>query len=195
MFSREIFRSRILAAGLAAAFLLLATPVLDFAQAKAPAAPSGGSLVGFVYDADMKTPVSNAVVLIWNVSSTDGYESRPSDENGMYKIAGIKEGRYTLEVTTVKGSYKFSYEMLLKASETAKLSVALVPNAAGSPAAGGPAAGTAAGSAAGGRQAGGSATGNGSGTRNLIIGSIMVVTIGGMLAIALSEKSETSPIR
>ncbi len=155
MFKRDIFHSRILAAGLAAAFLLLATPVRDFAQAQAPAAPaapSGGSLVGFVYDADMKTPVANAVVLIWNVSSTDGYESRPSDANGMYKITGIKEGRYTLEVTTVKGSYKFSYEMVLKASETAKLSVALVPSAAGKPAAGRPEAADTAAGRRGGRQ-------------------------------------------
>lgn len=186
MFKRDLFHSRVLAAGLAAAFLLVATPVRDFAQAKAPAAPSGGALVGFVYDADMKTPVSNAVVMIWDVSSTDGYESRPTDQNGMYKIAGIKEGRYTLEVTTVKGSFKFSYEMILKASETAKLSVALLPSAAEGRVAGNPAAG---------RPAADNSTGNGGGTRNLIIGTVIVVVVGGMLAIALSQKNEASPIR
>jgi len=191
MFKRGIFRSRVLAAGLAAAFLALATPVRDFAQAKAPAAPSGGALVGFIYGADMKTPVANAVVMIWDVSSTNGYESRPTDENGTYKITGIKEGRYTLEVTTVKGSYKFSYEMVLKASETAKLSVALVPSAAEKPAAGSPEAAA----PAAGRQSAESSPAKSAATRNLIIGSVIVVVVGGMLAIALSQKTEASPIR
>jgi hypothetical protein len=119
----KLFRSRLLASGVLAAFALLVTPVAPFAQVKAPAA--GGSLVGFIYAQDMKTPVPNAVVKIRNLAKAKDYESQPTDANGMYKITGVEEGRYILGVTAGKGDFNFDYALVLKGNELAKLSVAL----------------------------------------------------------------------
>jgi len=125
MIVNNIFRSRVMVGGILAAFILLVFPVAEFAQVGAPAA--GGSLVGFVFDKDMKTPVPNAVVKIRSVSKAKLYESTPSDANGMYKITGIEEGRYVLGVTALaKGDFNFDYCLALKGNEMAKLSVALL---------------------------------------------------------------------
>jgi hypothetical protein len=126
MIINNVFRSRALVIGVLAAFVLLVMPAREFAQAKAPA-PANGSLVGFIYDKDMKTPVANAVVKIRNLASAKLYTSIPSDANGMYKIMGIEEGRYILGVTASKGDFNFDYALLLKGNEMAKLSVALTP--------------------------------------------------------------------
>jgi hypothetical protein len=127
MLVNDVFRSRVLIVGVLAAFMLLVAPVREFAQAKAPAAASGGSLVGFIYAKDMRTPVANAVVKIRDVSSPQEYESAPTDANGMYKITGIREGRYILGVTATAGNFNFDYVMLLKGTDMAKLSLALTP--------------------------------------------------------------------
>ncbi len=125
MLIKKVFRSRILVTGVLAAFLLLLAPVREFAQGKAPAA--GGSLVGFIYDKDMKTPVPNAVVKIRNVAKASEYQSTPSDTNGMYKITGVEAGRYVLGIAAPKGDFNFDYGLSLKSGEMAKLSVALTP--------------------------------------------------------------------
>lgn len=127
MFMQNIFRSRILVGGLMAAVLLLMTPVVEFAQAKAPAAPSHGSLVGFIYAKDMKTPVAQAVVKLRDITSTKEFDSQPTDANGMYKITGLPNGRYILGVTTTTGNFNFDYALIIKGNEMAKLSVALTP--------------------------------------------------------------------
>jgi len=134
MLINKVFRCRGLAMTVLAAFVLMATPVWEFAQGRASA--PGGALVGFIFDKDMKTPVMNAVVKLRDVSRAREYESTPSDANGMYRITGIGEGRYILGVTALaKGDYNFDYVLALRANETAKLSVALIEG-------GGPAAGT-----------------------------------------------------
>jgi hypothetical protein len=127
MFVQNVFRSRILVGGLIAAVLLLITPVAEFAQAQAPTAASNGSMVGFIYAKDMKTPVPNAVVKLRNLEKATEYVSTPTDANGMYKIKGLSEGRYILGVTTAAGNFNFDYALILKGNEMAKLSVALTP--------------------------------------------------------------------
>jgi hypothetical protein len=123
-----IFRSRALVVGVAAALLLMMMPVMEFAQLKGAApAPENGSMVGFIYGTDMKTPVPGAVVRIRNVGEQKSYDSTPTDRNGMYKITGIKEGRYILGVTAADMDFNFDYVMYLKSGEMAKLSVALAP--------------------------------------------------------------------
>lgn len=124
MIVKTIFRSRVLALGVSAAFFLLVTPVAEFAQAPMAAAP-GASLVGFVYQKDMATPVPSAVVKIRDVGRGKEFASPPADENGMYKISGVPEGRYILGVTSAAGDFNFDYVMHIKAGEVAKLSVAL----------------------------------------------------------------------
>lgn len=123
MLVTKVFRSRALALGVAGAFFLLVSPVAEFAQV--PAAPSSASLVGFVYHKDMVTPASSAVVKIRDVGKGKEFASPPADENGMYKIADVPEGRYILGVTSAEGDFNFDYVMHLKGGEVAKLSVAL----------------------------------------------------------------------
>ena len=174
MFMQNVFRSRILIVGLIAAVVLLFMPVAEFAQGKAPAAASNGSLVGFIYTKDMKTPVANAVVKIRNVTTPKEYESLPTDANGMYKITGIQEGRYVLGVTTASGNFNFDYVMLLKGTDMAKLSVALEP---------------------GGKMSGADASGKSFWAENWVGIVIVVLATGAVLYGYLHKPSEESPIR
>ncbi len=121
-----VSKSRWLVWGALAAFALFVVPFGEVAWAKS----NSGSLVGFVYAQDMKTPVAGAVVKVRNMANQKEYVSGSTDANGMYKIAGIDEGRYILGVTAKEGDFNFDYVMLLKGGETAKLSVGLAPGTA-----------------------------------------------------------------
>ena len=57
-------------------------------------ARESGSLSGFIFSKNGKTPVTGAVVRIRNVADMKEMSSAPADTNGMYTIAGIPEGRY-----------------------------------------------------------------------------------------------------
>jgi hypothetical protein len=114
--------------GALVAFALFVVPFGEVAWAKT----QSGSLVGFVYAQDLKTPVAGAVVKVRNMANQKEYVSGSTDANGMYKIAAVDEGRYILGVTAPAGDFNFDYVMTLKGGEMAKLSVGLAP---GSPAA------------------------------------------------------------
>jgi len=122
-----VFRSKVLAMFLAAAFVLLTLPVRDFA---AGAPKANGALSGYIYGEDMRTPVRNAVVKLRSVDSQKEYESEPTDLEGMYRIPEIEEGRYVMGVMSVQGDYNFHYSILIKADALAKLSVAMKPGVA-----------------------------------------------------------------
>jgi hypothetical protein len=115
-----IFRSRILAVGVLAAFVLLMAPVKGFPQAPL----RGGTLTGQLFGADMKTPVVNATVKIRNLNTQKEYSS-PTDKTGMFRITGIEEGWYTLGVTSILGDYNLNYGVYIKAGETARLSLSM----------------------------------------------------------------------
>jgi len=115
-----IFRSRVLALGVLTAFVLLLTPVTHFAQAPL----KGGTLTGQVFGADMKTPVVNATVKIRNLNNQKEYSS-PTDKTGMYKMAGIDEGWYTLGVSSILGDYNLNYGVYIKTGEKAKLNLSM----------------------------------------------------------------------
>jgi hypothetical protein len=119
MLRKKIFRSKLLALELLAAFLLLVFPMAGLAQTPV------GSMYGFVYGEDLKTPVEKAVVKVRNIKSGKEYESAPTDKNGLYKITDIEEGRYVLGVSTSEGDFNFDFIIYIKANESAKLSVAL----------------------------------------------------------------------
>lgn len=119
-----VFHSKALATFLAAAFILLTLPVRDFA---AGAPKTTGALAGHIFNEDMRTPVSNAVVKLRNVTSQKEYESEPTDLEGMYRIPGIEEGRYVMGVRSTQGDYNFHYSILIKSDALAKLSVAMKP--------------------------------------------------------------------
>jgi len=173
MLNVNVFRSRFLAVGVLAAFVLLVTPVAEFAQAKAAAPAAGGSLVGFIYDKDMKTPVPNAVVKLRNLAKATEYESTPTDAGGMYRIVGIEEGRYVMGVTAAKRDFNFDYALVLKGNEMAKLSVAL--------------------------QEGGKTTGDDAKAKSFFTSPMGIVTLvivaGAVLYGLLKGKEEASPIR
>jgi uncharacterized surface anchored protein len=171
MLMNNVFRSRFLILVVVAAFMLLVTPVREFAASKDPAA--GGSLVGFIYDKDMKTPIANAVVKLRNLAKAKEYESGRTDANGMYKITGIEEGRYILGVTAAQGDFNFDYALALKGNEMAKLSVAL--------------------------QEGGQTTGADAKKKSFFLSPagivVMVIVAGAVLYGLLAKSEETSPIR
>lgn len=171
MVVNSVFRSRVLVVSVLAAFLLLVAPVREFAQGKAPAA--NGSLVGFIYDKDMKTPIPNAVVKLRNLAKATEYASTPTDASGMYKITGIEEGRYILGVAAARGDFNFDYALALKGNEMAKLSVALTP--------------------------GGQTTGEDAKKKSFFTSPAgivtMVIVVGAILYGLLAKSEEASPIR
>ena len=123
-------RPRYLVYSVLAAFAVFVMPV--GLTAKSPAAAAGsGSLSGFIYAKDVTTPVAGAVVKIRNLGDMKEMASMPTDANGMYTIKDIPEGRYMLGVTSVKDDFNLDYSLYVKAGELGKLSVSLVPGAAG----------------------------------------------------------------
>lgn len=128
MIRTKVFRSKILAVGVLAAFVMLFAPVEAFTQR--PGEGTTGSLIGFIYGEDMPTPVENAVVKIRNIEDGKEYESTATDDTGVYRIAEVKEGHYALGVSTTEGDFNFEYIVLIKAGEMGKLSLALKPGAA-----------------------------------------------------------------
>ncbi len=118
---------KILAIVLAGTFILLTIPVREFVSA----APKGnGSLVGHIFNEDMRTPVPNAIVKLRNVTTQKEYESEPTGPEGTYVIPAIEEGRYVMGVLGPGGSYNFHYSILIKADAMAKLSLAMKPGGA-----------------------------------------------------------------
>jgi len=113
---------KITAVFLAGAFVLLLLPMREFA---APAPKGNGSLAGYIYNEDMRTPVRNAVVKLRNVITLKEYVSEPTDTEGLYNISAIEEGRYVMGVQAPTGSYNFHYSIMIKSDALAKLSVAM----------------------------------------------------------------------
>ncbi len=129
MFRTRAFRSRALAGGLIAAILWLtaALPAPAQTQTQAPAAGRQGTLQGTVYSEGMKARVANAIVKIRNLNNQREYTSQPTDAKGNYKVLMIEEGWYTLGVSTAAGDFNLNYGVYIKAGETAKLSVEMMP--------------------------------------------------------------------
>ncbi len=127
MLRTGLFRSRILAGGLAAAIVVLILPLPSAGQTPAESFARQGTLQGTVYSEGMRSRVANAVVKIRNLNNQKEYASQPSDAKGSYKILMIEEGWYTLGVTTPAGDFNLNYGIYIKAGETAKLSVEMQP--------------------------------------------------------------------
>ena len=139
------------------------------------AAKDGGSLAGFIYAKDVKTPVMGAVVKLRSVTDMKEMASAPTDANGMYTIAGIPEGRYILGVSSAKEDFNLDYALYVKAGELGKLSVAL--------------------GASGGGQEAGEASVKKKGFFNTVAGRVLVVSAIGIGLYFLIAEPESSPIR
>lgn len=122
----SIGKSRVLAYAVLAAFAAFMMP-----GGLAAGAVDKGSLAGFVYAKDLKTPVAGAVVKIRSLSDLTELASLATDANGMFTITGIPEGRYMLGVTSAKDNFNLDYALYVKAGELGKLSISLAPGAAG----------------------------------------------------------------
>ena len=127
------FRSKALAGGLAGAFLLMTVPFPATAQTQAETQAQQksyarqGTLQGTVYSEGMKARVQGATVKIRNLNTQREYTSQPTDVKGNYKILMIEEGWYTMGVSTPAGDFNLNYGIYIKAGETAKLSVEMLP--------------------------------------------------------------------
>ncbi|MDD8020662.1 MAG: hypothetical protein PHU81_05705 [Acidobacteriota bacterium] len=121
MLQKRVFRSPALLVATIFSFMLIMLPLESLAQANT----STGSLVGFIYGSDMKTPAQMAVVKIRNLDNGQEYASDPTDNSGAYKIGQIKEGKYILGINTPDGDYNFDYVLMVKSGEMGKLSLAL----------------------------------------------------------------------
>lgn len=125
MIGQRVFRSRFLAGGLIVAFVLLVTPVPDFAQSTALS--RSGSLIGTVNSEGMKARVANAVVKIRNLNNQKEFVSLPTDAKGSFRIMGIEEGWYTVGVSSSVGDFNLNYGIYIKAGTTAKLALEMLP--------------------------------------------------------------------
>ena len=103
------------------------TVPLPVAAQTQPSYARQGTLQGTVYSEGMKSKVANAVVKIRNLNNQKEYTSQPTDPKGAYKILMIEEGWYTVGVTTPAGDFNLNYGVYVKAGETAKLSVEMLP--------------------------------------------------------------------
>ena len=129
MIKKSVFRSKFLAGGLIVAFGILITPAPVPAQSPEPAQAlvRQGTLQGVVFSEGMKSRVAGAIVKVRNLNNQREYSSQPTDVKGGYKILGIEEGWYTLGVTSPAGDFNLNYGVYVKAGETAKLSVEMLP--------------------------------------------------------------------
>jgi hypothetical protein len=179
MFKATAFKSRFLAGGLAAAVILLTLPLPSVAQTQTATLARQGTLQGTVHSEGMNSRVANAVVKLRNLNTQKEYASQPTDAKGGYKIVGVEEGWYTLGVTTAAGDFNLNYGVYVKAGETAKLSVEIMP---------------------GGMLEG--KGGNGGGKRSFFstpVGILVIVAAAGAVGFGIYEltkkDSEASPIR
>jgi len=87
---------------MAALVLMLAWPAMNAAQT----AVDEGALNGVVYKKDKETPLKKAKVRLKAVEKRWGgrtYTSQPTDDNGMFALNGIPEGRYKVIVISKGG--------------------------------------------------------------------------------------------
>ncbi len=119
-----ILRSKAVALAVIGSFVLLVTPLGTFAGDQAPVQVKG-SLIGFVYAENGKTPVQGAIVRLRNMGNQTEFVSEPSDPNGMYKISGVEPGWYFLSVTTDTGEFSLGNGFYLKGTEVAKMILSL----------------------------------------------------------------------
>ena len=175
---KSLGKSKGLVYAVLAAFAVFMTPAgLPAGEKTAAPGADSGSLSGFIYAKDVKTPVAGAVVKIRNIADMKEMASPPTDANGMYTLTGIPEGRYILGVSSAKEDFNLDYALYVKAGELGKLSVAV--------AAGGSA----------GQEAGEAATKK-KGFFNSVAGRVLIVAaIGVGLYFLIVPQNEPSPIR
>jgi hypothetical protein len=118
---KVFFRFGILCMVLVSASFFLCLPEAVQAQERS----STGTLAGFIYGADQRAVVPDAIVKIRRIEDGKEYQSSPTDEYGFFRMEGIEEGRYVLGVVSREEDFNFDYSILIKADEAAFLSLGL----------------------------------------------------------------------
>jgi len=167
-------KSGVLVFAVLAGFLLSMMPA-GLAAMGPGAVAENGSVVGFLYAKDMKTPIAGAVIRIRGLADMREIASPPTDANGMFTIAGIPEGRYVLGVSAAKEDFNLEYALYVKAGELGKLSIAL-------------------GAGGGGQESGGTSVKK-KGFFDTVAGRVLVVSAVGVGLYFLIAEPESSPIR
>jgi len=119
MLQERLFRSKLFIFGIVASVSLLVFSHEALGQA------GPGSLTGFIYWENQKSPMEGATVKLRNVLTGAVYQSGPTDKIGSYIVKNIPEGRYLVGVSTQKGNFNFDRELQIKARELAKLNLVL----------------------------------------------------------------------
>lgn len=109
------------------ATLVIGSFLLWLIPFEAVSAVATGSLTGFVYGEDGSTPLKGAVVKVQNIKTGEVFESKPTDENGLYKIANITPGMYLIGIEVGNNGYNALDGVHIRGNEMAKLSFALKP--------------------------------------------------------------------
>ena len=125
MLAKKIFGSKLLVYAIIGSFSLLFFPHEALSRAQT------GTLTGFIFAEDMKTPIENAIVIIRNAKTNVEFRSNRTDKSGSYVIKNLEEALYILGVRAPMGDFNFGYKIQIKANETAKLSLALKPGKKG----------------------------------------------------------------
>ena len=85
-----------------------------------------GTVVGFLYETDGKTPVKDGILKFKNVFTNQEFLSQPTDDKGAYKIEALPIGQYTAIATVDKKEYKFEYVIIVVSpNEEAKVNFML----------------------------------------------------------------------
>jgi len=84
-----------------------------------------GELIGFIFGADGSTPVPGAVVLVKNLTTGTVTEAGPTDKSGLFQVAGLSAGLYSVGVRSLQGTYNSQEFFGIEASHTSRISIAL----------------------------------------------------------------------
>jgi len=129
MLKEKLFRSRLLAIGLVAAFLLMTVPLPGIAASlQARPAVGQGALQGNLFSEGMNSRIAGAIVKIRNLDNQKEFVSQKTDGKGGFQISAIEEGWYLLGVTTPAGDFNLNYRVFVKTGEMAKLTLEMKPD-------------------------------------------------------------------
>ncbi len=85
-----------------------------------------GTVVGYLYDTDGKSPVSAGILKFKNLFTNQEFVSQPTDDKGAYKVESLPIGQYTAVATVDKKDYKFEYVIVVVSpNEEAKVNFML----------------------------------------------------------------------
>lgn len=97
--------------GLVWAFVFVTVPIDLIAD---PAESTTGSVSGFLYKEDWKTPVKGAVMTFRNISTKEEFKCEPTDATGAYKTPSLPSGLYSVSARVEGKDHTFEHVVQLK---------------------------------------------------------------------------------